>query len=561
MERIAATVLVLTATIQILVTYWIPVEGYDGAFFLQWIAAFARLADLGCYYPRWLPDGFGGLGSPAFYFYPPLAYIFSGVLHLILPGLSAAGLFLTAGLTGTLLSVMGMYYFARRVGILPIPAILAGLLYGFAPFRFFDLYTRNGLGEHLGFAFLPFFFGGLYAVITYSRIRTVSFLMLSLGWTGILLSNIPLALVTSITGAMTILILSWNAWTRLAFCALAILTGTLLAAFYLLPVVPLEPYVQISKLWILNGGSRLPDYVHQLFTILHNLTMGAHSLLMDLALLILIVIALPWVRSENITWRRLARATAAIGLVTLLIQFPPIGDLLFYRVQVFELIQFVWRFYILILLLLALWYGLLQHSNGVAAVPSTRLLFQRRTLSAVTLCFSLITIVCCVIALADLRVHPRVPHWTPFDPPEYASIYASDDPNTVIRVAKEHAHDPFVQVGRTLDSNEVIRWRQGDPKHVSFAVTLTQPARIALHQFSWPLWRLVASGSAIPLGTDSLARATAILHAGEYTADLKLERSTEERIGNGISLTTLGLLIVGICFLELRRYRLRTNGP
>ncbi len=42
---------------------------------LTWASQFAEQFRAGILYPRWMPESFDGLGSPAFYFYPPLAVL------------------------------------------------------------------------------------------------------------------------------------------------------------------------------------------------------------------------------------------------------------------------------------------------------------------------------------------------------------------------------------------------------------------------------------------------------------------------------------------------------
>jgi len=41
---------------------------------LTWATQFSEQFRAGNLYPRWMPDSFDGLGGPAFYFYPPLAF-------------------------------------------------------------------------------------------------------------------------------------------------------------------------------------------------------------------------------------------------------------------------------------------------------------------------------------------------------------------------------------------------------------------------------------------------------------------------------------------------------
>ena len=50
---------------------------------LTWAAQFADLFRAGILYPRWLPGSFGGLGSPTFYFYPPIAFWVDAVLSVV----------------------------------------------------------------------------------------------------------------------------------------------------------------------------------------------------------------------------------------------------------------------------------------------------------------------------------------------------------------------------------------------------------------------------------------------------------------------------------------------
>ena len=63
-----------------------------------WTQQYASEMARGVVYPRWLPQSFEGLGSPAFYFYPPLAFHLAGGFGLFLDprwAISAAGLVVT----------------------------------------------------------------------------------------------------------------------------------------------------------------------------------------------------------------------------------------------------------------------------------------------------------------------------------------------------------------------------------------------------------------------------------------------------------------------------------
>ncbi|WP_170303765.1 hypothetical protein [Reyranella soli] len=50
---------------------------------LTWASQFAEQVRAGILYPRWMPDSFDGLGSPAFYFYPPLPFWIDAAVSVV----------------------------------------------------------------------------------------------------------------------------------------------------------------------------------------------------------------------------------------------------------------------------------------------------------------------------------------------------------------------------------------------------------------------------------------------------------------------------------------------
>src|ERR1700759_2981638 len=74
----------------------IPLAGYhqahDGKFALWTLVQFQSGMTTGAFTPRWSVQGFQGLGSPIFYFYPPGALGLTSLLGELSPSLSAAAL-------------------------------------------------------------------------------------------------------------------------------------------------------------------------------------------------------------------------------------------------------------------------------------------------------------------------------------------------------------------------------------------------------------------------------------------------------------------------------------
>src|SRR5205823_6430575 len=75
---IAGAGLVLTLPVLIL---GVPFLSDDAGFHAVWYTHFSHQLWAGDLYPRWLAGMNGGLGSPVFFFYPPLPYFLTSILR------------------------------------------------------------------------------------------------------------------------------------------------------------------------------------------------------------------------------------------------------------------------------------------------------------------------------------------------------------------------------------------------------------------------------------------------------------------------------------------------
>src|SRR5216684_7565319 len=64
-----------------LLFYGFPVSTHDGRLHRMWLSNFQAQLWAGEAYPRWLQGMNGGLGSPAFFFYPPVPYFITSLLY------------------------------------------------------------------------------------------------------------------------------------------------------------------------------------------------------------------------------------------------------------------------------------------------------------------------------------------------------------------------------------------------------------------------------------------------------------------------------------------------
>lgn len=129
----------------------------SGYYNRNWAEHFAALVARGVLPPRWVPDAFGGLGSPTFVFYAPLPFLVAAPFLWIGGGVIDAnhlvGIAQVAMLVGSGLAMCG--WLRPRVG--EQSALVGAILYMAAPYHLFDLYVRGSIGEIAAYAVLPLF--------------------------------------------------------------------------------------------------------------------------------------------------------------------------------------------------------------------------------------------------------------------------------------------------------------------------------------------------------------------------------------------------------------------
>lgn len=191
-------------------------------------------------YPRWLPQSFEGLGSPAFYFYPPIAFFLSGAFN-------AAGLSLEQSINGAaFLTLLGsgvtMYAWLSYRGTRPL---LGAILYMAAPYHQVDFYARGDLAEFSAFLWLPLIALGLEALP-----KRWGAVLLAVSWAGLMLTHLPMALLVSLFLIAPLASLkAWRDRRVIAPGLIAAALGLSLAAIYLLPALSLQRHVSMDMLW------------------------------------------------------------------------------------------------------------------------------------------------------------------------------------------------------------------------------------------------------------------------------------------------------------------------
>ncbi len=210
---------------------------HDGRDHVARIANFYGSLTEGNIVPRWAANLNWGYGHPILMFLYPLPSYAASAFHAA--GFSYVDSMKLVFASAFVLSMVFMYAwgaaaFSWEAGM------LAAVLYGFAPYRFVDLYVRGAIGEHMAFVFPPLLFLGLLCL---SRARGRGYLVpmavISLSVAFLILSHNALSLLFLPVAAFYALYLLLTAETnRKAFVAGVLVSaaaGFLFSAFYWIP--------------------------------------------------------------------------------------------------------------------------------------------------------------------------------------------------------------------------------------------------------------------------------------------------------------------------------------
>lgn len=204
-------------------------SGHSAALDLQREEAYHRAVLGGDLLPRWLPDLYGGYGSPIFGFYAPLPYALVEALRwlgaggLWAPKLALAALWLVGALGARALAGR---CFGREAGWVAFGA------WALAPYLLLDLYVRSAFGEIAGLALLPWSFAALLAADAERPARGLArggfaFALL------VLAHNIVALLAAPALGLVALAGRGRTRWVRLV----ALAAGLALSAWFWLPAL------------------------------------------------------------------------------------------------------------------------------------------------------------------------------------------------------------------------------------------------------------------------------------------------------------------------------------
>lgn len=326
-------------------------------------------------YSRWLTSYNDGLGSPDFFFYPPLSTYVAVWFGALAPEADPSTAIKFASLLALGLSGWAAYLFLsdhvdrRAAGI-------AATLYMLLPYHLgIDFYWRTAIAEFWSFVWMPLILMGIGRMI--GRDSRFAWVGVALAYAMLIFTHMPTTLFFTVFIPIVVLGMARNG-TRLRSLfrvASAMALGVGLAGFYLVPALSMQQFTEMALLWrkpIASLLLALPPSFPGLEKSgwLMNLSARLYFVALSTALVALVVYGLALLRQPSPQARRFAHLWIGITLFALFLTLGP-SSVVWENLPLLHKVQFPWRILSVVTLgtvvLIALW---LQRWHRCGPVPA-----------------------------------------------------------------------------------------------------------------------------------------------------------------------------------------------
>lgn len=521
-------IIMLAAFAVLLPTFLLGIpSGHDFEFHVNsWMEVLSQWKH-GILYPRWAALAHYGFGEARFIFYPPASWMLGAALGSVLPWKLVPGAYEWIALTlaGCSMFLLARSFLDRR------DAIFAAAFYAANPYHIVIVYWRSAFAELLAGALLPLL---LLYILRSEHEGRKTILPLGLIVAAAWLTNVPSAvmLTYSLVLLVAIVAILRRSPQILLIGAGALLLGLALAAFYIVPVVYEQKWVEIEQ--VLSPGVRPQD--NFLFTQLNDADHNRFNLLVSSVAVAEITLAVVvcflsrrWsARAPQVWWSLMAWGAAA---ALLMFSF----SFLLYRIlPELRFVQLPWRWLLCLNLALML----------LLTMAWRKWLFRG---------------LACVVMLAVLVWvwHSVQPPWWDNaadvaemqDNQRSGSGYEGTDeyvPNGADAYETDKAAHQVSLDGAGSSQIHITQWA---PELKSFTATVSLPGKLVLKLFNYPAWKVEVNGHPVQAGTIEVTGQTMIpVAAGENQVRIIFARTRDRLIGGFISFASGILLLGGMLF-------------
>ena len=515
-------------------------SGHDVPFHLQsWQDASWQLRH--GIYPQWDFTAAHGVGEPRFVFYPPISWLLGAVLSMVVGIPRTADAFIVAAL---LCCGLSMFLSLRRYVAAPA-AVAAAVFFALNPYMLFNGLERSAFGELLASAWLPPLV--VAAIDSRPRVRSVA-VPFALLW----LTNIPTAIIGSylLLGIMCLRLLQFvflqqrdgrssqgESLRYASVCVLGAILGLLLTAFFLVPAIHQEHYVQLNTAFI-EGQNYKDSFLlrHTPYSsrqVIHAVSLITAQLLGFFALLSGTLLYITRKNGSTQSQHRVVLLGLVVLAAVVTFLLLPMSSIAWQYVPELSVLQFPWRLLGVLTLLC---------SFALAMVLDT-LRDKRFVLVAMALVLGWF-----------LAITGQRQYWLYRDAPDQGQsreqVVAATEKRptneyTPIGADNTNLHEadkgywlgdqlPQDFNGGPVDLPVRVLPKAEAPQHLQ--VNFPRPAVLVLNLRAYPSWRITSNGQPLPIDTRPDGRIALSLPAGISSLDVRWHRGVDEICGVFVSL-------------------------
>jgi hypothetical protein len=507
-------------------------SGHDFEFHMNsWMETLTQWRQ-GVLYPRWAGLAHYGYGEARFLFYPPASWMFGAFLGALMPWTWVSGVY-----TWIALSLAGifMYLLARR-WLDNRQAIFAAIFYAANPYFLVVVYWRSAFAELLAGALVPLLVLVMVRAEEENRHAAIPLaLIVAAAW----LTNVPSAVMITYSAMFFALFfaISRRSPKMLGIVVAGIVLGGLLAAFYLVPAIYEQKWINISE--VVSEGlrprdnflfSKTSDNDHNIFN--HLISVVAVAEVLALMLVAFWTLGVKRVQSFSIM------ALTAWGV---LISISMLPATLFFWDHLPELryLQFPWRW----LLCLNVPLAILVARTWKHFIP--RVILYLALLGVVVYVWHTILPPWWNKTADIVEMHDNQENGTGYEgTDEYAP--AGGDPYEL----KQDA--PQIEYQGSGSSTFMVQSWNIESK--SFTATTTKPGQLVLRLFNYPAWKVAVNGHPTQTSSKDITDQMIVpVQAGESVVAIKFSRTWDRTAGAIISaLTAIFLVMISFWQRESR---------
>ena len=462
-------------------------------------------------------------------FYPPASWTLGAALSAVFPWTLASPIYIWVALV---LAGLSMFSLARR-WLDDRNALFAAVLYALNPYHLVIIYWRSAFAELLASCLVPLLLLlVLRAVDETWRVIVPLGLILAAAW----LTNAPAAVMIHYSLALLIVYFVWKkkSYRLLLVAGAAVALGACLAAFYLLPAIYEQRWIDITQ--AVSPGSRPQDSFLFIHTTDPDHDAFNHIISWVAVLEMLVIAVTAWMSK---LWRKAQRDSfvALLGWAgaASLLMFP-FTLFLWNILPKMQYMQFPWRW----LLCLSLIFSLFV----TVALPRW---WQRGAVCALSIA---------VILMGWTRL--QAPWW------DNAGDLREMQDNIATGAGYEGV-DEYLPLGAdsiaidkdarkvTVDGParaniDVLRW---DAESKELAVEMSAPDQVALRLFRYPAWKVEVNGHEVETSArPGTGQMLVPVGAGMNRVRLTFVRTWDRTVGGWISLCSVTAVI---CWFLWRR--------